>query len=572
MAAVDALGNRAAHDNDGEHKGIEESYNEQHTQFEEKSFEPRRVAGLQCQDHGGPLDQDVVNEMIYWRDIPADANFRSPFSSQTSWTTTKYLTFETDEGGFNNIRMAFETTLALAIATGRTLVLPPPQALYRLEDEKQAQQSTFSFRDFFHFAAIEAEHAGLLTTISLQEFLQKQALTGNLKDQKTGKPSFPPQNNRTDWSGISNQYSGSDSGKDLWYWLRTVTTQLSDHMDSDCLLGIPQDDSPAAIDHLRMLAPLILKEDAHRVATGQYPKNQPAWESRLRTVMDGHPPPVHAAPLDRLAEALGRRKELCPYDDSFQDVPVLHVTGEQEGSRLLLPFYTFLYFQSWQTDLWMKRFMRDHLRYIDEIQCAAARVVEAVRRIAAQHDNEDDSHGDFDSIHIRRGDFDPTNLWLSADEIYRDNTQYMIQEGRTVYISTDEKDDSFFDPLREHYNLVFLKDFVHLLEGVNTNYYGMIDQLVAARGDTFVGTLFSTFSGYIHRLRGYHSQKLKSKGYRRGLLPTSYYYTPSNDEKLKERRDSMRRYTAARPPYWEQEWATAWRDIDFDVPEEGIVG
>ena len=35
-------------------------------------------------------------------------------------------------------------------------------------------------------------------------------------------------------------------------------------------------------------------------------------------------------------------------------------------------------------DLWMKRFMRDHVRYVDEIQCAAARVVQAMRQKAKE--------------------------------------------------------------------------------------------------------------------------------------------------------------------------------------------
>jgi hypothetical protein len=33
------------------------------------------------------------------------------------------MTFEPDGGGFNNIRMAMETVLAIAHASGRTLVL-----------------------------------------------------------------------------------------------------------------------------------------------------------------------------------------------------------------------------------------------------------------------------------------------------------------------------------------------------------------------------------------------------------------------------------------------------------------
>ena len=59
--------------------------------------------------------------------------------------------------------------------------------------------------------------------------------------------------------------------------------------------------------------------------------------------------------------------------------------------------------KDWRHDLWSKRFVRDHLRYSDEIQCAAARIVAAVRdrarrRAAIPHSNPE---GLFDSFHIR---------------------------------------------------------------------------------------------------------------------------------------------------------------------------
>jgi hypothetical protein len=49
------------------------------------------------------------------------------------------------------------------------------------------------------------------------------------------------------------------------------------------------------------------------------------------------------------------------------------------------------------------RFVRDYMRYKDEIQCAAKEVVDMIREDAkklAPHDN-----GNFYTLHIRRGDF-----------------------------------------------------------------------------------------------------------------------------------------------------------------------
>ena len=43
-----------------------------------------------------------------------------------------------------------------------------------------------------------------------------------------------------------------------------------------------------------------------------------------------------------------------------------------------------------------------------------------------------------------------------------------------------------------------------LLKDVNGNLHGMIESIICTRAKVFVGTYFSTFTGYIHRLRGYH--------------------------------------------------------------------
>jgi len=65
---------------------------------------------------------------------------------------------------------------------------------------------------------------------------------------------------------------------------------------------------------------------------------------------------------------------------------------------------------------------------------------------------------------------------VSAEEIY-EQTKKQIPEKATVFIATDERDKSFFDELKKHYDILFLDDFHNALEGVNTNYFGMIDQV-----------------------------------------------------------------------------------------------
>ena len=50
-----------------------------------------------------------------------------------------------------------------------------------------------------------------------------------------------------------------------------------------------------------------------------------------------------------------------------------------------------------------KRFVRDYIRYKDELFCVAHDVIQVIRKEAAEFDPA--SGGNFYALHIRRGDF-----------------------------------------------------------------------------------------------------------------------------------------------------------------------
>ena len=59
---------------------------------------------LQCNDFGGPSDE-VASEMVYWWKIPSDEEFLNPFQKMhMQEEEEKYLLFEQDEAGWNNVR------------------------------------------------------------------------------------------------------------------------------------------------------------------------------------------------------------------------------------------------------------------------------------------------------------------------------------------------------------------------------------------------------------------------------------------------------------------------------------
>ncbi|KAJ8604112.1 hypothetical protein CTAYLR_001779 [Chrysophaeum taylorii] len=193
-----------------------------------------------------------------------------------------------------------------------------------------------------------------------------------------------------------------------------------------------------------------------------------------------------------------------------------------------------------------RRFVRDYARYRDEIQCAADKVVRAIR----------DRNGTYYAIHARRNDFQYRTAKIGAQEIIDNLGGYdIIPRGALVYLATDDPkgkcqgcingcpDDPSWDPFARHgWTVLVLDDFRStLLPDLNPNHFGMVDQLVCSRAKVFAGTFWSTFSGFIHRLRGYH-----------GLGEASYYHTKGRVHSLRDPRRMG--------PGWMREWRSGWSD------------
>ena len=317
------------------------------------------LATLSCEVHGGP-DNEASQEMVYWHDIPSDTKYKSPLFRQDG--VERYLTFEPDGGGWNNIRMAMETVIGLgklfyqafllsllphsreekeklnfgqssiykqAIATGRTLVLPPAQRMYLLSKDRGKQKTDFDFDHFFPIYDMARENEGL-KVITMQKFLERVAMKGHMRNKVTSLVEFPPEN-RTDWNG--------QDVKILKEWLRNVThTPL--WSPGSCMAAFPQDATEAAVNRLHGYM-------------------EEASENPLRNHILEHPPPVDSPPMDRLRENLAGRKQLCIYDTKMQSEPVIHfMCYHKMRVRMLVHFYAFLFFEDYREDLWMKRFMR----------------------------------------------------------------------------------------------------------------------------------------------------------------------------------------------------------------------
>jgi hypothetical protein len=79
----------------------------------------------------------------------------------------QYIAFEPDFGGFNNIRLALETVVILAHATGRAIILPPKQGMYLLHTFGQK-----SLLDFFDLTDLQK----LVPVLSAEEFVRVEGI------------------------------------------------------------------------------------------------------------------------------------------------------------------------------------------------------------------------------------------------------------------------------------------------------------------------------------------------------------------------------------------------------------
>jgi GDP-fucose protein O-fucosyltransferase len=261
----------------------------------------------------------------------------------------------------------------------------------------------------------------------MKEFLEREAMMGKMRDRYSGRVTFPP-GNRTDWNG--------QDVVPLKEWLRNST--LTPMWGPDrCLAAFPASGKHEDVEILRKI-----QQQIHAQGLLSDP------------VLDD-PPPVDSKTMTRMREILSHRQDLCVYDEDMRKERVVHfMCYHKMRVRLLVHFYAFLFFEDWREDLWMKRFMRDHVRYIDEIQCAAARIVNAMREHAKSR-NATDPSGHFDTFHVRRGDFQFKHTRIEAAEIVK-NTNDILSPGSTIYIATDERDKSFFAPLKAQYDVKFM--------------------------------------------------------------------------------------------------------------------
>jgi len=116
--------------------------------------------------------------------------------------------------------------------------------------------------------------------------------------------------------------------------------------------------------------------------------------------------------------------------------------------------------------------------------------------------------GPYNAIHVRRNDFfiqfsnSLESVNTSDKLLYQ--LDRLVSEGKfdpslPFFVSTDETDLSYFDPLRKKYKLIFSSEFNQNCGPLEK---AILDKIICTKAVTFVGTLHSTFTKRIEIMRG----------------------------------------------------------------------
>lgn len=113
----------------------------------------------------------ISSAVQYWSN--STDCFESPgrrqYGLQAPEAQRRYVVFQPDLGGWNNIRMALEVVILFALVTGRILVMPPDAVLYLLSKNKKWKDNFSNMDDYFNFDLLKAGNA--VEVIPMTDFL-----------------------------------------------------------------------------------------------------------------------------------------------------------------------------------------------------------------------------------------------------------------------------------------------------------------------------------------------------------------------------------------------------------------
>ncbi len=167
-----------------------------------------------------------------------------------------------------------------------------------------------------------------------------------------------------------------------------------------------------------------------------------------------------------------------------------------------------------------------HFFYLDEER--RREVIKLMKRLrpkrpyAEAADRIATSLGPFNAVHIRRGDFvsigfTPRARSISGQEVLANLASRLRRDDLLVICTDGSPHDEFFAPIQRYFReVVFLdrylrenatiRELISQLPQYDEAVEILLTQLVASKAQVFIGTLFSTVTALIHRMRGFEGR------------------------------------------------------------------
>ncbi len=216
-----------------------------------------------------------------------------------------------------------------------------------------------------------------------------------------------------------------------------------------------------------------------------------------------HPPNVDTSSEDFRSFARGR-SELLSYTDDLREEHVIRLSGGPPvghgGFRMHnFGFYSYFFYLDPPTRALVHAMLRRMAPVPPLAELASAIVKEL---------------GDFNAVHIRRGDFKHTTGVTTRDRTPAEALEVMdrsFERDERLVILTDESRDPFFqEHVASYRDVIFLDEYVldrfgdafRDLPTHDSVALAFLSQLVAAESRDFIGTMTSTYTALIQRYRG----------------------------------------------------------------------
>ena len=356
----------------------------------------------------------------------------------------KYVIFKTDCGGFNNIRMVFEYAVVLAWVTRRTLVLPPPAGWYLIDYGPQTRMKRNSGEEkvtkYSEFFDMEHLKAAVPIMTTAEMIAAEAERAGELP------------------AHLVTADMKSSRGRETWKsWIKSK-------------------DPSFAVLPWSPLSKVI------------YWPSIAAVEKSMKE-LPGHKLPRnfvhHRTPVELTTEMRDKR---------FLSLPSCK---DNDQFRYLGQVASMIAFSNEALSRSYKRMLRDHVHFPPIVFEIAAKVIAFLGL-----------HG-YSGLHVRRNELQYKEVFMGADRLLR-HIRPLVNAGETLYIATDESDPNFFKAIEKEHKVFKWHDFFtakggNVLTGVDIprKLEGCIEQVICSGARFFAGTLESTFTSYIFRIRGY---------------------------------------------------------------------